>query len=91
MQNLLLSQIKAAERIMTEIKSKLIDSEYKLQQNPKNQDVSNECRSFVNSLKEMVRDFDTLIQYSQTALSRTALDQELIKAAQASKSKVMYL
>ena len=31
MQNLLLSQIKASEKIMTEIKSKLIDSEYKLQ------------------------------------------------------------
>ncbi len=45
----------------------------------------------VNALKEMVRDFDTLIQYSQTALSRTTLDQELIRAAQGNKSKVIYL
>lgn len=63
MPNLLLSQIKASERMMKDIKDKLIDYEYHFEHNPHNQEIVAQCLSHVKALKELQRDFDTLLSY----------------------------
>jgi len=60
-QNLMASQIKTSEKVMNEIKIKLIDLEYKLQRNPQDHEVLQECDKFLRELRELSQDFDTLI------------------------------
>lgn len=65
--NLLLSQAKASDRLMKVIQTSLVDHEYKLDKNPSNKEVIKECNSQINTLKELLRDFDTLISFSRNA------------------------
>lgn len=74
------------------IQTSLVDNEYKLDKNPSNQEVVKECNSQINTLRELLRDFDTLVSYSHNAqFKRTEILMELIKSNEASKTKVEYL
>lgn len=92
MQNLLLSQLKAADKIMQEMKQKVYDYEYLLENHKCTSKDTEEVEKMKRLLQEMVNDFDTLITYCAANLPMNVeLNIELIRAAEASKRKVQFL
>jgi len=63
-----------------------------MSQNPNNLDAQNTCQSFMNSLGEMVRDFDTLIQYAEQNLKRKSnVNTQIIQASLTTRNKLINL
>ena len=83
MQNLLLSQIKASDKVMDEIKSRLSDLEYTLGENNTQdyQSAVQTLRSYFNSLTELLKDFETLITFSKMNKNMKNIDYELLKTS----------
>lgn len=89
---MVLSQIKAAERTCRKIQDSLVDFEFQMEQNPSNQHVAAQCFTQVQSLKELIRDFDTLLQFvSADGKPSSELLEELIKASVKSRSRLIFL
>ena len=91
--HLILSQIKTADKVLVEVTSKLVDLEYRLEQNPKNQEAMIECKNYVNTLRELNRDFDTLIAFStrQKTVTKSHVEYHVLNSAHSMMDKIQYI
>ena len=76
---------------MDQIKSKLIDFEYKLQYDPHDMEVIQQSDQFLKKLRELSNDMDTLIQYISTNGTKTQEDISMLHLANQTLSKLQYL
>ena len=90
---MMLNQIKSTESIMDDIKSKVVDFEYKLQSDPQDVEVLQEAEKIIRELRDLQVDMDTFINYAHQNQSNNQLplDSDLLKTAKLSINKLKYL